>query len=117
MDFGAYVGVGYVLTNQEREELLGNLAETNPERYNDIMDNMDCYDGEDHWFFGERIYVLDGWGEAKSIETLAALPVLQDDGSFGAKYGAMLVDCGVSIEEINTKWGKPNIYFITYCYC
>lgn len=117
MDFGAFVGVGYILTDQEREELLGNLANTNPECYDDIMNNMYCYDGGEHWFFGERVYDLDGWGEAKSIETLAALPVLQDDGSFGLKYGAMLVDCGVSIEEINIKWGKPNIYFITYCYC
>jgi hypothetical protein len=117
MDFGAFVGVGYILTDQEREDLMGHLADTNPERYNDIMDNMYCYDGEDHWFFGECIYYLDGWGEAKSVETLATLPGLCDDDSFGLKYGAMLVDCGVSIEEINTKWGKPNIYFITYCYC
>ena len=53
MDFGAFVGVGYILTDQEREDLMGHLADTNPERYNDIMDNMYCYDGEDHWFFGD----------------------------------------------------------------
>lgn len=115
MDFGAFVGVGYVLTDKEQEDLIGNLYDTNPEKYKIIMDNMYCYDGT-HWFFGECIYTLDCWGEAKSIETLAALPALCDDGTFGLKYGAMLVDCGVSIEEINTKWGKPNIYFITYCY-
>jgi hypothetical protein len=117
MDFGAFVGVGYVLTNQERKDLMGHLADTNPERYNDIMDNMHCYDGENYWFFGERAYELDGCGDAKSLETLATLPILQDDGSFGAKYGAMLIDCGLSIEEINTKWGRPNIYIVTYCYC
>ena len=43
MDFGAFVGVGYILTDQEREDLMGHLT---PERYNDIIDNMDCYDGE-----------------------------------------------------------------------
>ena len=117
MDFGAFVGVGYILSEQERSDLLEKLFETNSQRYNDIMDNMYCYDGDDHWFFGERIYELDGWGEAKSLETLATLPGLQDDGSFGFKYGPMLVDCGVSIEEINTKWGRPNIYIVTYCYC
>ena len=116
MDFGAFVGVGYVLTDQEREDLMSHLADTNPERYNDIMDNMYCYDGDDHWFFGERVYHLDGWGEAKSVETLATLPGLCDDGSFGLKYGPMLVDCGVSIEEINTTWANPSIYFITWAY-
>ena len=32
MDFGAFVGVGYILTDQEREDLMGHLADTNPER-------------------------------------------------------------------------------------
>lgn len=117
MDFGTFIGVGYLLTENERAELMEHLCDTNPQRYNEIMDEMHCYDGDDKWFFGERIYELDGWGDAKSLETLAALPALQDDGSFGLKYGAMLVDCGVSIEEINTKWGRPNIYVVTYCYC
>ena len=118
MDFGTFVGVGYLLSEEERINLMDHLADTNPQRYNEIMDYMFCYDdSNENWFFGERIYELDGWGEAKSLETLATLPALQDDGSFGAKYGAMLVDCGVSIEEINTKWGRPNIYIVTYCYC
>ena len=117
MDFGTFIGVGYLLTEDERVELMKPLIDVNPQRYNDIMDNMCCYDGDEKWFFGERIYELDGWGDAKSLETLATLPALQDDGSFGLKYGSMLVDCGVSIEEINTKWGRPNIYIVTYCYC
>ena len=117
MDFGTFIGVGYLLTENERAELMEHLYDTNPQRYNEIMDEMCCYDGDDKWFFGERIYELDGWGDAKSLETLATLPALQDDGTFGIKYGAMLVDCGVSIEEINTKWGRPNIYIVTYCYC
>lgn len=117
MDFGTYVGVGYILTEQERYELMHQLEDTNPQRFNEIIDNMYCYDGDAHWFFGEIVYELDGWGEAKSLETLATLPALNDDGSFGIKYGSMLADCGISIEEINTKWGRPNIYIITYCYC
>lgn len=117
MDFGTYVGIGYILTEQERYELMHQLEDTNPQRFNEIIDNMYCYDGDAHWFFGEIVYELDGWGEAKSLETLATLPALNDDGTFGIKYGSMLADCGISIEEINTKWGRPNIYIITYCYC
>lgn len=118
MDFGTFVGVGYLLSEKERVDLMDHLVDTNPQRYNEIMDYMFCYDDSDeNWFFGERIYELDGWGEAKSLETLATLPALQDDGSFGIKFGTMLVDCGISIEEINTKWGRPNIYIVTYCYC
>lgn len=117
MDFGTFIGVGYLLSETERANLIDHLLDTNPQLYNEIMDNMFCYNVEDKkWFFGERIYELDGLGEAKSLETLATLPALQNDGSFGIKFGAMLADCGVSIEEINTKWDRPNIYIITYCY-
>lgn len=116
MDFGTFVGVGYVLSEQERQQLMGHLKDTNPQRYNDIIDNMFCYDGNEKWFFGEKVYELNSQGEAKSLETLAALPILQDDGTFGLKYGKMLTDCGLSVEEINTKWGQPNIYIVTYCY-
>ena len=117
MDFGTFIGVGYLLSETERANLIDHLLDTNPQLYNEIMDNMFCYNVEDKkWFFGERIYELDSLGEAKSLETLAALPILQDDGSFGIKFGAMLADCGVSIEEINTKWDRPNIYIITYYY-
>ena len=118
MDFGTFIGVGYLLSEEERVNLMDHLVDTNPQRYNEIMDYMFCYDdSNENWFFGERIYELDGWGEAKSLETLATLPALQDDGSFGIRFGAMLVDCGVSIKEINTKWSRPNIYIVTYCYC
>lgn len=117
MDFGTFIGVGYLLSETERANLMDHLLDTNPQLYNEIMDNMFCYNVKDKkWFFGERIYELDGLGEAKSLETLATLPALQNDGSFGIKFGAMLADCGVSIEEINTKWDRPNIYIITYYY-
>ena len=118
MDFGTFVGVGYLLSERERQQLMGHLENTNIQRYDNIMDNMFCYDsGEEKWFFGEIVCELDSQGDAKSLETLAALPILQDDGTFGLKYGEMLLDCGLSVEEINTKWGKPNIYIVTYYYC
>lgn len=116
MEFGAFVGVGYLLSEEERANLMDHLLDTNPQLYDEIIDNMFCYNVEDKkWFFGERIYKLNEWGEAKSLETLVALPILQDNGAFGAKYSAMLINCGVSIEEINTKWSRPNIYIVTYC--
>ena len=116
MDFGTFIGVGYLLSEKERANLMNHLLDTNPQLYDEIMDNMFCYNVEDKkWFFGERIYELDGLGEAKSLETLVALPVLQDNGAFSAKYSAMLINCGVSIEEIDIKWSRPNIYIVTYC--
>lgn len=116
MEFGAFVGVGYLLSEEERANLMDHLLDTNPQLYDEIIDNMFCYNVEDKkWFFGERIYELNEWGEAKSLETLVALPILQDNGAFGAKYSAMLINCGVSIEEIDTKWSRPNIYIVTYC--
>lgn len=117
MDFGTFIGMGYLLTDTERKALMDPISETNPQLFNRIMDNMCCYDVDEKWFFGERICELDCWGDAKSLETLVTLPALQDDGTFGLKYGEMLAGCGLSIEEINTKWGRPNVYVITYCYC
>lgn len=116
MEFGTFVGVGYLLSEEERAALTDHLLDTNSQLYDEIMDNMFCYNVEDKkWFFGERIYELDDLGEAKSLETLMTLPILQDNGAFGAKYSAMLINCGVSIEEIDTKWSRPNIYIVTYC--
>jgi hypothetical protein len=51
-------------------------------------------------------------GDAKNIETLAALPGLTDDGTFGFKYGMILYDCGFTVDEINEEWGTAQIYFV-----
>ena len=116
IDFGTFVGMGYLLTEKERAALMDPISQTNPQLFNQIMDNLWCYNENEDWFFGERIHTFNCWGEAKRIETLAALSALQNDGTFGLKYGEMLIGCGLSVEEINTKWGKPNIYIVTYCY-
>ena len=114
MDFGTFVGVGYLLSEEELDALVANLTS---EQYIKFRENVWCYDVENgKHFFGEIVYRFDEWGEAKSIETLATLPALQDDGSFGLKYGELLLMCGVSIEEINTTWANPNIYFVTWAY-
>lgn len=105
---GAYIGVGYILSEEERVALLAPLVGT--EAYDDAMDNFHAY-RPDMWFFGKIVYQYDG-AEAHSIESLAALPGLQDDGSFGLKYGAILSSCGLSVETINEKWGRPDIYFV-----
>ena len=114
MDFGAFVGIGYLLSEEELDALVANLT---PEQHIKFRDNVWCYDVENgKLFFGEIVYRFDEWGEAKSIETLATLPALQDNSSFGLKYGELLLMCGVSVEEINTTWANPSIYFITWAY-
>ena len=115
MYYGAFVGVGYILSEKERELLFHKLfVENEIEAYNEIMDECFFRVNYDTWFFGEKAYDFNEYGEAKSIESLAALPILNDNGSFGAKFGDILLKLGVSVEEINTKWCSPNIYFVSW---
>lgn len=112
---GVFVGVGYVVDAEQRAEMLDNVVDH--DRKNQIIDNFHlinvCYE---KYFFGEIIYEIPE-GKAVTIDTLAALPGLTDDGSFGIKYGSMLCDMGIPIEEINTTWGKPNIYIVHWEDC
>lgn len=111
---GAYVGVGYIVDANQKAELLSKVE--NHDRLNQIIDNFHPIDGDREYFFGEVIYTIPS-GHAASVETLAALPGLTDDGSFGIKYGSMLYDMGIPVEEINTTWGKPNIYIVHWEDC
>ena len=107
MDFGAFVGIGYLLSEEELDALVANLT---PEQYIKFRDNVWCYDVENgKHFFGEIVYRFDEWGEAKSIETLATLPALQDDVSFGLKYGELLFIC--PSDEIDTGISPGSIDF------
>lgn len=112
---GVFVGVGYIVDAEQKAEMLDNVVNT--DRRNQIIDNFYRIDvlHEKH-FFGEVIYRIPE-GRAVTIETLAALPGLTDDGSFGIKYGSMLYDMGIPVEEINTTWGKPNIYIVHWEDC
>lgn len=107
-EYGAYVGVGYLLSEKERVRLLAEVIGT--PRYDAFMENFHALDtNQEEWFFGEIVCDIDG-GSAMAIDTIARLPALVDDGSFGIKYGAILSACGVSAEEINASWARPNIY-------
>ena len=95
--------------------MLRNVRES--ERRNEIIDCMHMFSmNPSKYFFGEIIAEMEE-GSAHSIESLAALPGLVDDGSFGIKYGSMLYDCGLSAEEINQNWCSPNIYFVHWVDC
>lgn len=111
---GVCVGVGWLVDEKTRHKMLNYIVNT--ERRNEISDYFFRYSMKEKWFFGDIIYELPE-GEAKSIETLATLPGLQDDGSFGLKYGMILTDCGISIEKINEDWSSPGIYFIHWSDC
>ena len=112
--YGTFLGVGYIITEPERKELMKNLSS---ERYNEIIDNMFVYRYDEplKWFLGERLFEFDALGEAKSLGTLAALPMMDNVEGFGEKYGPILTDFGLSAQEIYENWSIPKVYIITYC--
>lgn len=112
---GVYVGIGYLVDAEQRVEMLDQVQDFNcRDEISTHFHRIDvCYE---KYFFGKIIYEIPE-GKAVSIETLAALPGLTDDGSFGIKYGSMLYDMGIPVEEINTTWGKPNIYIVHWEDC
>lgn len=112
---GVFVGVGYLVDAEERAEMLEKVIDH--DRRNQIIDHFRLYDVcNEKYFFGEVIYEIPE-GKAVSVETLAVLPGLTDDGSFGIKYGSMLYDMGLDIETINTVWNRPNIYIVHWTDC
>lgn len=112
---GTFIGVGYILSEEERYTLFQKLwDENNLKLYNELMDDYFFRVNYETWFFGRKAYDFNEHGEAKSIDTLVTLPLLQDDGTFGAEIGEVLTLLGVSFEEINTKWCSPNIYVVSW---
>ncbi len=105
-----YVGIGYVITQKEKDYFLNSVSDINRRlEISKCMYNFST--NPNKYFFGEIIADIPR-GSAHSIESLAALPGLVDDGSFGYKYGMMLYDCGLPIEEVNKNWSRPTIYFV-----
>ena len=109
MPYETFLGIGYLIDEQERINLSKSLSD---EHYGLLHNNLYNYD-RDKWFFGEKIYEFDT-NEAKSLTTLATLPALTDNATFAHKYGNLLSMCGLSIAEINENWSKPNVYIIVY---
>ena len=103
-----FVGVGYMLREPERVMLLDG---TNEEVYEEVMKDFHPLDDDrENWFFGDILAEIDP-GTSKSLETLSVLPALSADNTeFGLKYGRYLVNCGLSVKEINETWGNPTIY-------
>lgn len=111
---GVYVGVGWLVDEATRNKMLNHIVNT--ERRNEVADCFHRYNINGKWFFGEMVCEIEA-GDAKNIETLAALPGLTDDGTFGFKYGMILYDCGFTIDEINEEWGTAQIYFVHWVDC
>lgn len=111
---GVYVGVGWIVDETDRHKMLNHIVNT--ERRNDVADHFHRYNMNGKWFFGDIVYEIPE-GTAKTMETLITLPALTDDGSFGLKYGMLLVDCGIPVEEINTTWANAGVYIIHWVDC
>ena len=103
---GTFIGVGHIVSEEERRKFFQKGHDPH------IMNTYFFRVNDDTWFFGRKAYDFDEFGEAKSIGTLATLPLLQDDGTLGIEFGEVLLSLGVSIEEIYTKWCSPNIYVV-----
>lgn len=111
---GVYVGVGWLVDESTRHKMLNHIVNT--DRRNEVTDHFHRYNINGKWFFGDIVCEIEE-GDAKNIETLAALPALVDDGTFGMNYGMILYDCGFTIEEINEEWGTAQIYFVHWVDC
>lgn len=108
-----YLGIGWLVDNDTHEKLL-NYTE-NTDRANEIADNFYEYNANGKWFFGEILYEIPE-GEAKTLMTLISIQSLFNFEEFSLNYGMMLVDCGLSVEEINESWSNPDLFIIHGAY-
>ena len=104
-----YLGLGWLINEKTRNELLSYTE--NVDKANDIADHFHRYNTDGKWFFGEILYKIPE-GEAKTLMTLISIQSLFNFEEFSFNYGMMLVDCGLSVEEINESWSNPDLFVI-----
>lgn len=100
-----FIGMGYIVTQEEKEQMLLNAKDLAPE----ISDNFHLISPRHHHFFGEVLHQL-GRMDVVAIEDIL---INADFGpeDFINKYYSMLKDCGAIVRP-GTKWYTPKIYVI-----
>lgn len=106
-----HIGCGWLVDHETRSQMLDYVEnKRGVEVRNTIADDFHQY-GPNKWFLGEIIHTVPE-GKAIAVETIIALPVLQNNEEFGIKYGIILYECGIPAEEIDRDWSDSSKIYI-----
>lgn len=117
VDYTAFIGIGWVISQEERERLIAaneKLIEEYPDEdigyVEDEFSYINSYTCDTDIFLGKRLCSID-CGEWVNLTTLGTLVTPEVMERFSETYTAILSACGEKLGP-GTKWDNPQIYLI-----
>ncbi len=112
VDRAAYIGLGWIIDIEEREQMLDYCAQHYPSEVGaveDILCNyVDAYSGDGPVFVGDIFgFVGEGW--YKAIEDF--IPADFDSEVFAEKYMEIFELCGIDVAP-GSKWEEAKLYVV-----
>ena len=115
VDYEAFIGIGWVISDQEREDMIeANYVlykEGKAPCVEDEFYHINAYTGGDV-FLGDRIACVDE-GEYTCISDLSSLVQPDQWDIFAEKYATIIEACGITITP-DSKWANPQLYLINH---
>ena len=117
VDYEAFIGIGWVISQEEREQLIDanlKIIEANPDDaipcVEDEFYDINCYWDSSEVFLGESLVSI-ACGEYMNLTAIGSLLTAETLEKFIEKYERIFKACGESL-GITSKWYNPQIYLI-----
>lgn len=117
VDYDAFIGIGWVMSCEERDRLVDEnlkIIEANP---NDIIPCVEdefryinCYWDETDVFLGKELVSIN-CGEYLNLTAIGSLLTPEELEEFVDKFSTLLEACGEDLGP-DSKWYNPQIYLI-----
>ena len=113
VDYEAFIGIGWVISEVEREQMIeANYAlyeEGKAPCVEDEFYYINAYTGGDV-FLGERVVAVDE-GDYICVSDLSEIISPEKLEALGEKFATIIEACGIEI-TIDSKWASPQLYLI-----
>ena len=117
VDYEAFIGIGWVISQEEREQLIDanlKIIEANPDDaipyVEDEFYDINCYWDSSEVFLGESLVSI-ACGEYMNLTAIGSLLTAETLEKFIEKYERIFKACGEPL-GITSKWYNPQIYLI-----
>ena len=117
VDYEAFIGVGWIISQEERDKLVEHNLELIEQFPNQIIP---CIEDEFMWvnaywddspvFLGKSLFSADE-GSYLNLSTLGSFLTPEEMEEFAEKYTSILRACGEDVDP-GTKWDQPQLYLI-----
>ena len=118
VDYEAFIGIGWVMSQEERNRLVNANRKLIDEHPNDMIiqcvedefSYINGYSDDSEVFLGESLVSID-CGEYINLLTIGSSLTAEELEKFVEKYEKILEACGEEL-GITSKWYNPQVYLI-----